>query len=79
MQEEQEVVGGQGWHMLKHDQDTENSKVVGLVEAVERYGKKRSHNSENMMEGVEPTSDPNTAAPPVRRPEEHPLCLRYPP
>lgn len=53
--------------MLKHDQDTENSKVVGLVEAVERYGKKRSHNSENMMEGVEPTSDPNTAAPPRKK------------
>ncbi|KAF4576363.1 SCF ubiquitin ligase complex subunit cdc4 [Pleurotus pulmonarius] len=57
MQEEEETVGGSGWRMLRHDEDLENVKTVNLTEAVERYGKKRSHGSDNMMEGVETTSE----------------------
>ncbi|KAG5221019.1 YVTN repeat/Quino protein amine dehydrogenase [Salix suchowensis] len=57
MQEEEETVGGSGWRMLRHDEDQENVKTVNLTEAVERYGKKRSHGSDNMMEGVETTSE----------------------
>ncbi|KAG6828103.1 hypothetical protein H0H92_009188 [Tricholoma furcatifolium] len=64
MQEEQEVVGGHGWRMLKRDEETEGGSTVGLVEAVERYGKKRSHGGLDLMEGVETTS---TSAPPRKK------------
>ncbi|KAG6908578.1 hypothetical protein DXG01_004064 [Tephrocybe rancida] len=67
MQEEQEVVGGQGWRMLKRDETNEGGiSAVGLAEAVERYGKKRSHGGLDMdlMEGVEPTS---VSAPPRKK------------
>ncbi|KAH0583484.1 hypothetical protein H2248_009112 [Termitomyces sp. 'cryptogamus'] len=64
MQEEEEVVGGQGWRMLKRDEGTDGANVVELAEAVERYGKKRSHGGFDMMEGVEATS---TTAPPRKK------------
>ena len=69
MQEEQELVGGNGWRMRRRDEEPENSNVVGLAEAVERFGKKRSHGGENMMEGVESTSEfeTNAAAPPRKK------------
>lgn len=64
MQEEEEVVGGQGWHMLKRDESPDGANLVGLAEAVERYGKKRSHRGLDMMEGVEATS---ATAPPRKK------------
>ncbi|KAH7929662.1 YVTN repeat-like/Quino protein amine dehydrogenase [Leucogyrophana mollusca] len=63
MQEEDPVASGKGWTMLKHEDTADQTKVVGLAEAVERYGRKRSHGADNMMEGVEPTTpefEPNT-------------------
>ncbi|KAH7914021.1 WD40-repeat-containing domain protein [Hygrophoropsis aurantiaca] len=56
MQEEEPVVNGKGWTMLKHEDTSDQTKVVGLAEAVERYGRKRSHGADIMMEGVEPTT-----------------------
>ncbi|GLB34601.1 putative WD40 repeat-like protein [Lyophyllum shimeji] len=67
MQEEEEVVGGSGWRMLKRDEEPEGATNVGLVEAVERYGKKRSHGGLDMMEGVEATSGGHASAPPRKK------------
>ncbi|KAF9053124.1 WD40-repeat-containing domain protein [Panaeolus papilionaceus] len=67
MQEEQEVVSGSGWRMLKRDESSQDTSVVGLSEAVERYGKKRSHQSDNMMEGIETTVNSNSTVPPPRK------------
>jgi F-box and WD-40 domain protein CDC4 len=58
MQEEQELASGVGWRMLKRDESSDNSGIVGLAEAVERFGRKRSLADDNMMEGVESTSNP---------------------
>jgi F-box and WD-40 domain protein CDC4 len=66
MQEEQEITEGSGWRMLKRDDETDGANVVGLAEAVERYGKKRSHGGLDMMEGVETTSM-NASAPPRKK------------
>jgi len=73
MQEEQEVVGGHGWRMLKRDETTDNPAVVGLADAVERFGKKRSLADDNMMEGVESTSSTSSAAPPRKKARNTPL------
>lgn len=43
MQEEEQLAGGYGWHMLRRDEEPEHTKIVGLADAVERFGKKRSH------------------------------------
>ncbi|KAF8635532.1 hypothetical protein AX17_003915 [Amanita inopinata Kibby_2008] len=67
MQEEQEVARGKGWRMLKRDEDFDECPVVGLAEAVERYGKKRSHGEDSLMEGVESTSGASSAAPPRKK------------
>ncbi|KAG5644050.1 hypothetical protein DXG03_009202 [Asterophora parasitica] len=67
MQEEEEVVGGSGWHMMKRDEAPEGTAVVGLAEAVERYGKKRSHGGLDMMEGVEDTSGMRAMVPPRKK------------
>lgn len=67
MQEEQEVVGGVGWRMLRRDEEQDDGNVVGLAEAVERYGKKRSHGGLDMMEGVEATSGTLSSAPPRKK------------
>lgn len=72
MQEEQELVGGVGWRMLKRDNEQEASNIVDLTEAVERYGKKRAHD-ENMMEGVEPTPGISSSAPPRKKARATPL------
>ena len=56
MQEEEEVVGGKGWRMIKSDDTSDARTEVGLPEAVERYGRKRSYSTENMMEGIEAIS-----------------------
>ncbi|TFK30237.1 ubiquitin-protein ligase [Coprinopsis marcescibilis] len=66
-EESDEVVGGSGWQMLKKDDILENTSTVGLPEAVERYGKKRAHTSDSMMEGVEVTGDSGVTIPPPRK------------
>ena len=67
MQEEHEVVSGKGWRMLKRDEGAKETHIVGLAEAVERYGKKRAHNSDIMMEGIEVGSDQNVNLHPPRK------------
>lgn len=67
MQEEQEVAGGSGWRILKLEEEPEDSNIVGLADAVERYGKKRAHGGLDMMEGVEATSGVNVSAPPRKK------------
>ncbi|KAI0315245.1 WD40-repeat-containing domain protein [Amylostereum chailletii] len=64
---EEELVGGKGWRMLRKDEQAGPSKPVGLLEAVERYGRKRSYSSDGMMEGVESTADIATNTPPPRK------------
>ncbi|KAH9952176.1 WD40 repeat-like protein [Amylocystis lapponica] len=72
MLEEEEEVGGKGWRMVKHD-EADARKQVGLAEAVERYGRKRSYSNENLMEGIEaiPGLVPNT--PPRKKAKASPL------
>ncbi|KAK2466677.1 hypothetical protein APHAL10511_000935 [Amanita phalloides] len=65
IQEEQEVARGKGWRMLRRDEDSENNPLVGLADAIERYGKKRSHVEDTMME-VESTMGA-VAAPPRKK------------
>ena len=67
MQEEQEVVSGVGWRMMKPDEGHQDSMVVGLAEAVERYGKKRALNSDDLMEGIEVQSNTASNVPPPRK------------
>jgi F-box and WD-40 domain protein CDC4 len=64
---EDEVVGGSGWQMVRRDDSGDNTPVVNLSEAVERFGKKRSLNVDNLMEGVEVTGGPNSSVPPPRK------------
>lgn len=64
MQDEEEIVSGKGWQMLKRDESSDQTKFLGLHEAVERFGKKRSHSTDIMMEGVE---EANTNSPPPRK------------
>ncbi|KAG1863640.1 WD40-repeat-containing domain protein [Suillus subalutaceus] len=61
------VPSGKGWTMIRPDSTGSSSKVVGLAEAVERYGRKRSHGADNMMEGVEPTTERETHTPPRKK------------
>uniref|UniRef100_A0A0W0FFP9 Putative WD40 repeat-like protein n=1 Tax=Moniliophthora roreri TaxID=221103 RepID=A0A0W0FFP9_MONRR len=76
MQEEQELASGKGWRMLRRDEDSETAKVIGLAEALERYGKKREHDDvdedlydEDRMQGVEATvvGDDQSMAPPRKK------------
>ncbi|KAF8517506.1 WD40 repeat-like protein [Hysterangium stoloniferum] len=71
MAEEDEVVAGRGWRMLKRGEEVRREQPVGLVEAIERYGRKRSHSIGSEMEGVEalsPTLVNNTnGSPPPRK------------
>lgn len=67
MQEEQEVASGVGWRMLKREEPTQNMNVVNLAEAIERYGKKRSHNSDSLMEGIELSGTSPSEHPPRKR------------
>lgn len=67
MQEEEEVVGGKGWRMIKSDDASDARTEVGLSEAIERYGRKRSYSTENMMEGIEATSGFSGHVPPRKK------------
>ncbi|OBZ65705.1 Cell division control protein 4 [Grifola frondosa] len=51
MPEEEEVVGGKGWRLIRRD-ESDARQEVGLIEAVERYGRKRSYTNENMMDTI---------------------------
>lgn len=62
MHDDDEVVSGRGWRMLKRDEVAEPGKFVGLNEAIERYGRKRSLNSDIVMHGMEEV-DMNTPPP----------------
>ena len=65
--EEEEVVEGKGWRMVKPEDGPDSQKEVGLIEAIERYGRKRSYSNENMMEGIEATQGFSTHAPPRKK------------
>ncbi|KAF6763808.1 WD40 repeat-like protein [Ephemerocybe angulata] len=64
---ESEYVGGSGWKMVRKEDQGENTTVVGLSEAVERFGKKRALNTESLMEGVEVTGGLSSSVPPPRK------------
>ena len=53
----EEIIGGRGWRILQRDQDEDAPKIIGLADAVERYGRKRPFVDEHLMEGVENTTD----------------------
>lgn len=53
--------------MLRPDEGFQNTPVLGLAEAVERYGKKRSHASDDLMEGIEAPSSSHATIPPPRK------------
>ncbi|KAI0759481.1 WD40-repeat-containing domain protein, partial [Irpex lacteus] len=65
--EEEEVVEGLGWKMVKPEEGSDSQKEIGLAEAIERYGRKRSYSNENMMEGIEATQGFSTHAPPRKK------------
>ncbi|KAH9900959.1 WD40 repeat-like protein [Cubamyces lactineus] len=71
MQEEESVVEGKGWKMIKRD-ESENRREVGLAEAIERYGRKRSYSNENMMEGIEAIPGLVTNTPPRKKAKSYP-------
>lgn len=71
MQEEESVVEGKGWKMVKRD-ESDPRKEVGLAEAIERYGRKRSYSNENMMEGIEAIPGLITNTPPRKKAKSHP-------
>ncbi|KAI0273516.1 WD40-repeat-containing domain protein [Gloeopeniophorella convolvens] len=64
---EEEVVGGKGWHLIKSEDGAGPSRPVGLVEAVERFGRKRSYGDDGMMEGIESTVEHTSHTPPPRK------------
>lgn len=66
MHDGDEVVGGKGWRIVKRDENSDQTKYVGLQEAVERFGKKRSFNTDIIMEGVEETT--LNSPPPRKKP-----------
>ena len=68
----EEVIGGRGWRMLRRDQDVDAPKIIGLADAVERYGRKRAFVNEQSMEGVENTAD-FTLTPPRKKSKATPL------
>lgn len=73
MQEEEEVSSGVGWKQIKRDEDTDSKQEVGLAEAIERYGRKRSYSSEHLMEGVEATQGISALTPPRKKAKAAPL------
>lgn len=63
MFDEEEVSSGRGWRLVRREDSSEQEKVVGLYDAIERFGKKRSHANDIVMQGVEET----TSSPPPRK------------
>lgn len=73
MQEEEEISSGVGWKQIKRDEDAESTQEVGLAEAIERYGRKRSYSSEHLMDGIEPTQGISALTPPRKKAKAAPL------
>lgn len=74
MHNEEELVGGKGWRMVRYDENVDEDRTVGLQEAVERFGKKRSHSSDIVMQGVEEIVN---SPPPRKKPRgTHPGALQ---
>jgi F-box and WD-40 domain protein CDC4 len=67
MVDDDEVVGGRGWRMVRQDERTDDNREMGLNEAIERYARKRSYSHDHMMEGVESTSGISTNTPPRKK------------
>ena len=72
MHEEEELSFGSGWRQIKRGEVSDSLKEVGLTDAIERYGRKRSYSNENMMEGIESTGGISTH-PPRKKAKSTPL------
>lgn len=72
MHEEEELSSGSGWRQIKRGEGSDSAKEVGLTEAIERYGRKRTYSTENMMEGIESTGGFSTH-PPRKKAKSTPL------
>ncbi|EJD02172.1 WD40 repeat-like protein [Fomitiporia mediterranea MF3/22] len=73
MHDEDEVMSGRGWRLVRQDDNDEEDKVFGLHEAVERFGKKRTHSNDIVMQGVE---EQTNSPPPRKKPRgTHPGTL----
>ena len=64
---EDELIGGKGWHLVKSDDTAGPSKSVGLIEAVDRFARKRSYDNDGMMQGIETITEPASHTPPPRK------------
>jgi F-box and WD-40 domain protein CDC4 len=67
LSQEEEVIGGKGWRLIKSDDGAGPSRSVGLIEAVERFARKRSYDNDGMMQGIETITEPATHTPPPRK------------
>jgi len=67
LSQEEEVIGGKGWHLVKSDDGAGPSRSVGLIEAVERFARKRSYDNDGMMQGIETITEPSSHTPPPRK------------
>ncbi|KAL5529520.1 hypothetical protein ACEPAG_5505 [Sanghuangporus baumii] len=74
MQHEEEVMSGRGWRLVREDEIGDDEKAVGLQEAVERFGKKRSHSNDIVMQGIEEVTN---SPPPRKKPRgAHPGAIQ---
>ncbi|KAH9180442.1 WD40 repeat-like protein [Lactarius sanguifluus] len=64
---EDELIGGKGWRFVKSDDGAGPSKSVGLIEAVDRFARKRSYDNDGMMQGIETIAEPASHTPPPRK------------
>ena len=64
---EDELIGGKGWHLVKSDDAAGPSKSVGLIEAVDRFARKRSYDTDGIMQGIETIAEPASHTPPPRK------------
>ena len=73
MHEDIDLAAGSGWRMLKREDISDNSPLIGLSEAVERFGRKRSLADDPSVDSArkKPRSTPNAAAPPSPLPSPH--------
>ena len=67
LSQEEEVIGGKGWHLVKSDDGAGPSRSVGLIEAVERFARKRSYDNDGIMQGIETITEQATHTPPPRK------------
>jgi F-box and WD-40 domain protein CDC4 len=67
LSQEEEVIGGKGWRLVKSDDSAGPSRSVGLIEAVERFARKRSYDNDGLMQGIETITESATHTPPPRK------------